>query len=151
MVRSRAGTRLAAAILLAAASYAVLPPLAFAPLRAAAVAGAVLAGVAAGDDAGIAPPGYGLDVSSVQVAVNADTPVYQGGAIQGGLDGTFKPAVGAKMKDFVDDENFLKNEAKYEEKFDQNVGIFTVLFVGAFIAPMVTYFWYVRDTDPWQN
>jgi len=50
-----------------------------------------------------------------------------------------------------ENEKALKQEEKFEEKFDQYIGVFGILFVGAFIAPMVTYFWYVRDEDPWQN
>ena len=121
-----------------------------APLRAAALAGALAAGV--NSDAALARMAdlspNALDSTNV---VLADLPVSMGGKAGGGLEGTYTMKAGAKKEDFIDDEKFIKAEEKFEKKFDEYVGVFGVLFVGAFIAPMVTYFWYVRDTDPWEN
>mmetsp|Transcript_128919 Transcript_128919/g.334236 ORF Transcript_128919/g.334236 Transcript_128919/m.334236 type:complete len:162 (-) Transcript_128919:73-558(-) len=120
-----------------------------APLRAAAAAGAVLGGVGAVDGAAIADVyGSGVaDGSSIQLAKGID----MGGKAGGGLEGTYEMKGQAKKNDFVDDEKALAADEKFEQKFDSYVGVFAILFVGAFIAPMVTYFWYVRDEDPWVN
>ncbi|CAE8737731.1 unnamed protein product [Polarella glacialis] len=117
------------------------------PLRAAALAGVIAAGMGGGD-AALADVYGGLDNSNIQLA---DKPVSMGGQPSGGLDGTYEMKGKAKKIDFTDDEKVLKAEERFEAKFDEYVGVFGILFVGAFVAPMVTYFWYVRDTDPFQN
>mmetsp|Transcript_65681 Transcript_65681/g.148204 ORF Transcript_65681/g.148204 Transcript_65681/m.148204 type:complete len:153 (-) Transcript_65681:107-565(-) len=152
MPRARSGTRriasaVVAAALVAAGLDACCRPAAFAPLRAAALAGALLAGSPSYADT--APMAYGVDASSVQLAAKS---INLGGQAQdGGLDGTYEQKVKANRKDMIDDDKALAQEEKFEQKFDQYIGVFGILFVGAFIAPMVTYFWYVRDSDPFEN
>jgi len=151
--RSRHGTRLAG---LAGVVFAVATvfhtlrsvPCAFAPLRAATLAGVLLTGTPSNLDVQDWAQFQSMDGSSVQLAEKS---VILGGKANGGLDGTYEQKAGAKRKDFYDDEKALEQEEKFEQKFDQYIGVFAILFVGAFIAPMVTYFWYVRDSDPWQN
>mmetsp|Transcript_40922 Transcript_40922/g.121344 ORF Transcript_40922/g.121344 Transcript_40922/m.121344 type:complete len:144 (+) Transcript_40922:54-485(+) len=143
MARSRNGTRSLLAVVAAVAIFC--RPTAFvAPLQAAALAGALLAGSPAIADVS---PAYDFG-SSIQVAAK---PLELGGKVVGGLDGTYQLKGDAKKSDFVENEKALKQEEKFTEKFDQYIGVFGILFVGAFIAPMVTYFWYVRDEDPWKN
>lgn len=117
-------------------------------LRAAALAGVLATGVhsdaATAHMADFAP----MDSS---IVLAEDLPVSMGGKAGGGLEGTYTMKAGAKKKDFIDDEKFIKADEKFSAKFDEYVGVFGILFVGAFIAPMVTYFWYVRDSDPWEN
>eukprot|EP00931_Biecheleriopsis_adriatica_P028796 TRINITY_DN1716_c0_g2_i2.p1 TRINITY_DN1716_c0_g2~~TRINITY_DN1716_c0_g2_i2.p1 ORF type:complete len:181 (-),score=51.05 TRINITY_DN1716_c0_g2_i2:61-540(-) len=159
MARSRAGTRFLSAAVLAciAALFAshsrsqerASEAPAFAPLRAAALAGLMAAGMPG--DAALAENAaqvYSMDSSNI---ILADRPVNIGGKAGGGLDGTYTMKEGAKRADFNDDAQAIKREEKFEQKFDEYIGVFGILFVGAFIAPMVTYFWYVRDTDPFEN
>eukprot|EP00420_Gonyaulax_spinifera_P001143 CAMPEP_0197942740 /NCGR_PEP_ID=MMETSP1439-20131203/124563_1 /TAXON_ID=66791 /ORGANISM="Gonyaulax spinifera, Strain CCMP409" /LENGTH=235 /DNA_ID=CAMNT_0043565997 /DNA_START=86 /DNA_END=793 /DNA_ORIENTATION=+ len=95
------------------------------------------------------PGAYGMEGSSMQLAAKS---INLGGQAQdGGLDGTYEQKIKANRKDMIDDDKALAQEEKFEQKFDQYIGVFGILFVGAFIAPMVTYFWYVRDSDPWSN
>uniref|UniRef100_A0A6T1E0X6 Uncharacterized protein n=1 Tax=Alexandrium monilatum TaxID=311494 RepID=A0A6T1E0X6_9DINO len=155
MARSRHGTLRAigaiAALAVAAACLGARSQApAFAPLRAAAVAGALLAASPSDADfAQMAPQAYDMDSSSIQLAAKS---INMGGQAEGGgLEGTYAMKGKASRKDFVEDENALAAEEKFEQKFDSYIGVFAILFVGAFIAPMVTYFWYTRDTDPWQN
>ena len=119
-----------------------------APLRAAALAGVLAAG-AHGD----AAQAHMADMVSLDsnIVLAEDLPVSMGGKGGRGLEGTYTMKAGAKKKDFIDDEKFIKADEKFASKFDEYVGVFGILFVGAFIAPMVTYFWYVRDSDPWEN
>mmetsp|Transcript_27199 Transcript_27199/g.71135 ORF Transcript_27199/g.71135 Transcript_27199/m.71135 type:complete len:152 (+) Transcript_27199:100-555(+) len=151
MPRTRSGT---CRVLLALAAGALVyqsANVAFAglPLREAALAGALLMGDASGaaDQLRPSPIEYDLGASSIQLAKD----VAYGGKTGGGLDGTYEEKGTAKLKDFVDSEKAIAQDQKFEEKFDQYIGVFAILFVGAFIAPMVTYFWYVRDTDPFEN
>ena len=118
------------------------------PLRAAALAGILATGVHS--DAAVA---HMADIAPVDssIVLAEDLPVSMGGKAGGGLEGTYTMKAGAKKKDFIDDEKFIKADEKFSAKFDEYVGVFGILFVGAFIAPMVTYFWYVRDSDPWEN
>eukprot|EP00931_Biecheleriopsis_adriatica_P028795 TRINITY_DN1716_c0_g2_i1.p1 TRINITY_DN1716_c0_g2~~TRINITY_DN1716_c0_g2_i1.p1 ORF type:complete len:176 (-),score=50.66 TRINITY_DN1716_c0_g2_i1:61-525(-) len=154
MARSRAGTRFLSAAVLACiaalfASHSRSQAPAFAPLRAAALAGLMAAGMPG--DAALAENAaqvYSMDSSNI---ILADRPVNIGGKAGGGLDGTYTMKEGAKRADFNDDAQAIKREEKFEQKFDEYIGVFGILFVGAFIAPMVTYFWYVRDTDPFEN
>merc|ERR1719473_485177 len=90
-----------------------------------------------------------MDGSSIQLSQKKA--VEMGGTTDGGLDGTYEQKAGARRSDFLDDAKALKKEDDFAAKFDSYVGVFGILFVGAFIAPMVTYFWYVRDEDPWEN
>merc|ERR1739848_768159 len=124
-------------------------PLAFAPLRAAAAAGAVLAAnpstaaiAAVADSPSPFDFGSSMPIAEKRIALG-------GQAEGGGLAGTFEMKGKAGKKDFIDDEKVLAKEEKLENEFDKYVATFGILFVGAFIAPMVTYFWYVRDSDPW--
>ena len=129
--------------------FAVCPkPTFVGPLRAAALAGVLATGVHS-DAAMAMADAYPMEGSSIVVA--QDLPVSMGGKAGGGLEGTYTMKAGAKKKDFIDDEKFIKADEKFSAKFDEYVGVFGILFVGAFIAPMVTYFWYVRDSDPWEN
>uniref|UniRef100_A0A7S4RBN2 Uncharacterized protein n=1 Tax=Alexandrium monilatum TaxID=311494 RepID=A0A7S4RBN2_9DINO len=155
MARARRGTccALSAALaiaLTAACSGIHCRPPAFAPLRAAVAAGALLAASPSDVDfAQMAPQAYDMDSSSIQLAAKS---INMGGQAEGGgLEGTYAMKGKATRKDFVEDESALAAEEKFEQKFDSYIGVFAILFVGAFIAPMVTYFWYTRDTDPWQN
>eukprot|EP00438_Fugacium_kawagutii_P018724 Skav212353 [mRNA] locus=scaffold3038:37688:38140:+ [translate_table: standard] len=120
------------------------------PLRAAALAGILATGVHS--DAAMA---HMADLTPMNmdssIVLAEDLPVSMGGKAGGGLEGTYTMKAGAKKKDFIDDEKFIKADEKFSAKFDEYVGVFGILFVGAFIAPMVTYFWYVRDSDPWEN
>mmetsp|Transcript_37238 Transcript_37238/g.88966 ORF Transcript_37238/g.88966 Transcript_37238/m.88966 type:complete len:149 (-) Transcript_37238:164-610(-) len=118
-----------------------------APLRAAALAGILAAG-AHGDAVHAMTEMAPVDSS---IVLAQDLPVSMGGKAGGGLEGTYTMKAGAKKKDFIDDEKFIKADEKFEAKFDEYIGVFGILFVGAFVAPMVTYFWYVRDSDPWEN
>ncbi|CAK0855270.1 unnamed protein product [Prorocentrum cordatum] len=152
MPRARAGGARALAALAAGALAWRAARTAFAglPLREVALAGALLAGEAGPSglaDPARSPLAYDLGASSVQLAKD----VAYGGKTGGGLDGTYEEKGTAKLKDFVDSEKAIAQDQKFEEKFDQYIGVFAILFVGAFIAPMVTYFWYVRDTDPFEN
>mmetsp|Transcript_38160 Transcript_38160/g.85871 ORF Transcript_38160/g.85871 Transcript_38160/m.85871 type:complete len:152 (-) Transcript_38160:52-507(-) len=88
------------------------------------------------------------DTSSIQTA---ELPVTAGGAVDGGLDGTYSRKKEFKNKLLLEDARAIKEEEKFEEKFDSYLGVFAILFIGAFIAPMVTYLWYVKDDDPWKN
>ena len=116
-----------------------------APLRAAALAGVLALG-------GGAAQAHMADMAlDSNLVLAEDLPVSMGGKGGGGLEGTYTMKAGAKKKDFIDDEKFIKADEKFASKFDEYVGVFGILFVGAFIAPMVTYFWYVRDSDPWEN
>eukprot|EP00929_Paragymnodinium_shiwhaense_P024804 TRINITY_DN1515_c0_g1_i1.p1 TRINITY_DN1515_c0_g1~~TRINITY_DN1515_c0_g1_i1.p1 ORF type:complete len:163 (-),score=41.41 TRINITY_DN1515_c0_g1_i1:219-707(-) len=147
---------------LAVAAYvcaSALSATAFAPFRAghfsaAVAAGALLAGTAAVDVASAVVPAD-MDATSIQIADYQRTgftaPAIGGIPESGGLDGTYKKQGTMRERDFVDDEVAIKKEEKFEKNFDTYVGEMGVLFVGAFIAPMATYFWYVRDTDPWKN
>eukprot|EP00408_Alexandrium_pacificum_P019458 CAMPEP_0171189198 /NCGR_PEP_ID=MMETSP0790-20130122/18222_1 /TAXON_ID=2925 /ORGANISM="Alexandrium catenella, Strain OF101" /LENGTH=156 /DNA_ID=CAMNT_0011654301 /DNA_START=44 /DNA_END=514 /DNA_ORIENTATION=+ len=156
MARVRNGTRrvLAAGLVLAFAAACLSArsrPAAFAgPLRAAAAAGALIAAIPS--DAALAqlvPQAYDMDATSIHLSAKS---ISMGGQAEGGgLDGLVEMKGKASKKDFVDDEGALAAEEKFEQKFDQYIFVFAILFVGAFIAPMVTYFWYTRDTDPWQN
>ena len=126
-------------------------PPAFAPLRAAAAAGVVLAAspsiaaiAAVADSPSPFDFGSSMPIAEKQIALG-------GQAEGGGLAGTFNMKGKAGKKDFIDDEKVLAKEEKLETEFDKYVATFGILFVGAFIAPMVTYFWYVRDSDPWEN
>lgn len=118
------------------------------PLRAAALAGVLATGVHS--DAAMAHMADFAPMDS-SIVLAEDLPVSMGGKAGGGLEGTYTMKAGAKKKDFIDDEKFIKADEKFSAKFDEYVGVFGILFVGAFIAPMVTYFWYVRDSDPWEN
>eukprot|EP00416_Gambierdiscus_australes_P044808 CAMPEP_0171096456 /NCGR_PEP_ID=MMETSP0766_2-20121228/44777_1 /TAXON_ID=439317 /ORGANISM="Gambierdiscus australes, Strain CAWD 149" /LENGTH=149 /DNA_ID=CAMNT_0011555439 /DNA_START=45 /DNA_END=494 /DNA_ORIENTATION=+ len=149
MARVRAGTRTLLLMALAATALNTwCPPAAFAPLRAAAAGMMLLV-----SDVSVAnmaqAPSYDNAGSSVQLAAME---INMGGQAEGGgLDGIVELKGKVSKKDFIDDEDALKAEEKFEAKFDSYVYVFGILFVGAFIAPMVTYFWYVRDSDPWEN
>ena len=149
MVTFRSKSKLGALLAVAAlvALYSQIPAF-IAPLRAAALAGVLAVGTQSNAAVAHVADSY-VDTSNVVIA--ADLPVSMGGQGGGGLDGTYTMKAGAKKKDFIDDEKFIKADEKFEQKFDEYIGVFGILFVGAFIAPMVTYFWYVRDTDPWEN
>ena len=138
--------------LIALSAFLAWAPRTFvAPLRAAALAGALAAGVQSdGTLADMVNTPNGL-MDSSNIVLAEDLPVSMGGKAGGGLEGTYTMKAGAKKKDFIDDEKFIKADEKFNAKFDEYVGVFGILFVGAFIAPMVTYFWYVRDSDPWEN
>merc|ERR1712156_656411 len=124
---------------------------AFAPQLRAAAAGVMLAAdpstwaiAAVADSPSVFDLGSSMPIAEKQIALG-------GQAEGGGLAGTFEMKGKAGKKDFIDDEKALAKEEKLENDFDKYVGTFGILFVGAFIAPMVTYFWYVRDSDPWEN
>eukprot|EP00933_Yihiella_yeosuensis_P059869 TRINITY_DN6163_c0_g1_i1.p1 TRINITY_DN6163_c0_g1~~TRINITY_DN6163_c0_g1_i1.p1 ORF type:complete len:162 (-),score=47.31 TRINITY_DN6163_c0_g1_i1:173-658(-) len=118
------------------------------PLRAAALAGALVATMPSEAAMAEIAQANDFDASNIQLA---DRPVNLGGKAGGGLQGTYQIKGEAKKSDFDDDERSIKADEKFAEKFDQYIGVFGILFIGAFVAPMVTYFWYVRDSDPWQN
>ena len=143
--KSKLGALLAMVALLA--MYSQLPAF-MAPLRAAALAGVMAMGTHSNAAMAHVADSY---VDSTNIVLAEDLPVSMGGKGGGGLDGTYTMKAGAKKKDFIDDEKFIKADEKFEQKFDEYIGVFGILFVGAFIAPMVTYFWYVRDSDPWEN
>eukprot|EP00419_Tripos_fusus_P000347 CAMPEP_0172669848 /NCGR_PEP_ID=MMETSP1074-20121228/9933_1 /TAXON_ID=2916 /ORGANISM="Ceratium fusus, Strain PA161109" /LENGTH=156 /DNA_ID=CAMNT_0013486679 /DNA_START=46 /DNA_END=516 /DNA_ORIENTATION=+ len=156
MAHARPGSRFVAVAALVSAFLAVslntwIRPPAFAPMRAAAAAGIVLAAspstaaiAAVADSPSLFDFGSSMPIAEKQIALG-------GLAKGGGLEGTFEMKGKASKKDFIDDEKVLAKEEKLENEFDKYVGTFGILFVGAFIAPMVTYFWYVRDSDPWEN
>mmetsp|Transcript_47843 Transcript_47843/g.86264 ORF Transcript_47843/g.86264 Transcript_47843/m.86264 type:complete len:157 (-) Transcript_47843:87-557(-) len=156
MVRSRSGSRFLGLVLLALAVLAGFKGVAFAPFRAAALAGVISVGGMA-SDAALADVYQLTDSSNLvmaQVTPGATSSLAAAAAGRkagGGLAGTYEVKEGAKKIDFVDDEKTIQEDEKFQEKFDQYIGVFGILFVGAFIAPMVTYFWYVRDSDPWEN
>mmetsp|Transcript_8911 Transcript_8911/g.18452 ORF Transcript_8911/g.18452 Transcript_8911/m.18452 type:complete len:155 (+) Transcript_8911:80-544(+) len=154
MVRARHGTRVVlgaalAVALVAACLAARFQPPAFAALPAAVAAAALLAASPSNADfERMAPAAFDMDSSSIQLSKQ----ISMGGQAEGGgLEGTYEMKGKATKKDFVDDEGTLAAEEKFEQKFDQYIGVFAILFIGAFVAPMVTYFWYTRDSDPWQN
>mmetsp|Transcript_33600 Transcript_33600/g.53739 ORF Transcript_33600/g.53739 Transcript_33600/m.53739 type:complete len:149 (+) Transcript_33600:59-505(+) len=136
------------ALIACIALFAVWQPTFVGPLRAAALAGILATGVHS--DAAVAHMADMAPMDS-SIVLAQDLPVSMGGKAGGGLEGTYTMKAGAKKKDFIDDEKFIKADEKFSAKFDEYVGVFGILFVGAFIAPMVTYFWYVRDSDPWEN
>mmetsp|Transcript_8355 Transcript_8355/g.18735 ORF Transcript_8355/g.18735 Transcript_8355/m.18735 type:complete len:149 (-) Transcript_8355:207-653(-) len=143
--RSRAGALVLAAGIVCLQSLARSVTFT-APFRAAVAATAVLGGSVS--DATIADVYGGLGTSSIQTA---ELPVTAGGTVEGGLEGTFTRKKEFKNKLLLEDEKAIKEEERFEEKFDSYLGVFAILFIGAFIAPMVTYLWYVRDEDPWKN
>mmetsp|Transcript_43716 Transcript_43716/g.81551 ORF Transcript_43716/g.81551 Transcript_43716/m.81551 type:complete len:152 (+) Transcript_43716:65-520(+) len=144
--KSKLGAFLALAAVLALCTQV---PAFVTPLRAAALAGVLAVGTHS--DAALANIANSPYVDASNIVLAEDLPVSMGGKAGGGLEGTYTMKAGAKKKDFIDDEKFIKADEKFEQKFDEYIGVFGILFVGAFIAPMVTYFWYVRDSDPWEN
>merc|ERR1719274_422271 len=117
------------------------------PLGAALTAGALLAGSPDVAQLDGQSPYYSLDSSSIQVAD------FQGdvaGKYGGGLDGTYDQKAVVKASDFASDKA-VESEDQFAKNFDKNVLLWGTLAFGSFVVPMLQYFWYVRDTDPWAN
>merc|ERR1712137_613067 len=123
MSRARSGSsRVLAALAVAAFAYHVAN-VAFTgvPLREAALAGALLAG----DLSGAADPmNYDLGSSRLQIAKE----VAAGGKVGGGLDGTYTESGQISKKDLIQDDKSIAADQRFEENFDQYIGVFAILF-----------------------